>query len=78
MRNEERGNWDHTYRFYTTEQLIEAYAFEAKRIDKKDREATQAAIKMELQRRFNATLALLDDQQTTENPKATYRYLIGA
>ena len=64
------------YRLWTTEELIEAYAFEAKRINQKDREDTQRQIKKELKRRFDATLWLLDDEQTTENPKGTYRYLL--
>ena len=64
------------YRLWTTEELIEAYAFEAKRINQKDRENAQQLIKRELKRRFDATLRLLDDEQTTENPKGTYRYLL--
>ena len=64
------------YRLWTTEELIEAYAWEAKRINKEDREIAQRLIKKELKRRFNATLRLLDDEQTTENPKGTYRYLL--
>ena len=64
------------YRAWTTEELIEAYAFEAKRINQKDREISQRGIKSELKRRFNATLKLLDDEQTTSNWKGTYRYLL--
>ena len=64
------------YRLWTTEELIEAYAFEAGRTNKKDREQTQRLIKRELKRRFDATLRLLDDEQTTDNPKGTYRYLL--
>ena len=64
------------YREWTTEELIEAYAFEAKRYNQKDRETAQRGIKAELKRRFNATLKLLDDEQTTENWKGTYRYLL--
>ena len=64
------------YRLWTTEELIEAYTWEAKRINKEDRETAQRLIKKELKRRFNATLRLLDDEQTTENPKGTYRYLL--
>ena len=64
------------YRNRTTEELIEAYAFEATRINQKDRELAQRLIKKELKRRFDATLRLLDDEQTTENPKGTYRYLL--
>ena len=64
------------YRLWTTEELIEAYAWEAKRINQKDREMAQRGIKRELKRRFDATLRLLDDEQTTTNPKGTYRYLL--
>ena len=55
---------------------IEAYAWEAKRYNQKDRETAQRLIKKELKRRFDATLRLLDDEQTTENWKGTYRYLL--
>ena len=64
------------YRALSTEELIEAYAFEAKRINQKEREAAQRSIKRELKRRFDATLRLLDDGQTTANPKGTLRYLL--
>ena len=64
------------YRLWTTEELIEAYAFEAKRLNQKDRETAQRQIRKELKRRFDATLRLLDDEQTTQNPKGTCRYLL--
>ena len=64
------------YRLWTTEELIEAYAWEAGRINQGDRRRTQRLIKQELKRRFDATLRLLDDEQTTQNPKGTYRYLL--
>ena len=64
------------YRLWTTEELIEAYAWEAGRINQEDRRRTQRLIKEELKRRFDATLRLLDDEQTTQNPKGTYRYLL--
>ena len=64
------------YRLWTTEELIEGYAWEADRINQKDREITQRLIKKELKRRFNATIRLLDDEQTVKNPKGTYRYLL--
>ena len=51
-------------------------AFEAGRINQKDRETAQRGIKRELKRRFDATLRLLDDEQTTKNPEGTYRYLL--
>ena len=64
------------YRLWTTEELIEAYAFEAGWINQQDRETTQRLIRKELKRRFDTTLRLLDDEQTTQNPKGTYRYLL--
>ena len=64
------------YRLWTTEELIEAYAWEAKRTNQKDRETTRRLIRKELKRRFDATLQLLDDEQTMQNPKGTYRYLL--
>jgi hypothetical protein len=65
------------YRAWTTEELIEEYAWEAKRISREDAERTKRSIKAELKRRFNATLELLDDEQTEESPEGTYRYLLG-
>ena len=65
------------YRLWSTEELIEAYAWEAGRINQEDRKITQRLIKKELRRRFNATIQLLDDEQTTENPQGLFRYLIG-
>ena len=65
------------YRLWTTEELIEAYAWEAGRINQEDRKITQRLIKKELRRRFNATIQLLDDEQTTEKPQGLFRYLIG-
>ena len=64
------------YRLWTTEELIEAYAFEAKRINQQDREKAQKLIKKELKRRFDSTLRLLDDQQTTDNWQGTFNYLL--
>lgn len=64
------------YRLWTTEELIEAYAWEAGRINQEDRRRTQRLIKQELKRRFDANLRLLDDEQTTQNQKGTYRYLL--
>lgn len=77
MTSKARAEGNCNYRLWTTEELIEAYAWEAKRINQRDREIAQASIKKELKRRFNATLKLLDDWQTAENPKGTYRYLTG-
>lgn len=60
----------------TTEQLIELYAFEQGRINEDDKRQTQTRIKKELKRRFNLMMMLLDDEQTTDNPKGTYKRLI--
>ena len=65
------------YRYKTTEELINAYAFESDRLNGYDRDKTQYLIKKELQRRFDAVLRLLDDKQTRDNPKGTYNYLLG-
>ncbi len=64
------------YRLWTTEELIEAYAYEAGRINREDAERTKKLIKKELKRRFDATLKLLDDGQTVDNPLGTYLYLL--
>ncbi len=64
------------YRLWTTAELIEAYAAEASRINRADAELTKSLIRKELKRRFNATLRLLDDEQTDENPMGTFRYLL--
>jgi len=76
MASRARTEGNCNYRLWTTEELIEAYAWEAKRINQKDRETAKGVIKKELKRRFDATLRLLDDEQTTQNPKGTYRYLL--
>ena len=76
MASRARAEGNCNYRLWTTEELIDAYAWEAKRINQKDREDAQRLIKKELRRRFNATLRLLDDEQTVRNPKGTYRYLL--
>lgn len=65
------------YRLWTTQELIQAYADETKRINQLDKMATQKLIKKELKRRFNATILLLDDSQTTYNPEGTFKYLLG-
>ena len=72
---ESEDNMDYL-REKTTEQLIELYAFEQGRINDDDKMRTQARIKKELKRRFNVMITLLDDEQTTANPKGTYRRLI--
>lgn len=65
------------YMLWTTEELIEGYAWECNRLNQDDAAQTKALIKKELQHRFDATIKLLDDEQTAENPKGTYRYLLG-
>ena len=77
MGSRARAEGNCNYRLWTTQELIEAYAWEAGRINKEDRRQTQRLIKKELRRRFNATIQLLDDDQTTENPQGLFRYLIG-
>lgn len=77
MGSKARANGICDYRLWTTEELIEGYAQEATRINRMDAQATKRLIKEELKRRFNATIKLLDDEQTTENPHGTYRYLTG-
>lgn len=60
----------------TTKQLVEAYAFEAGRINEHDRKETQNLIRDELERRWETFINMLDDEQTAENPNGTYRILI--
>ena len=67
---------DNFYRMKTTEELISMYAFENTRINDSDRIQTQKAIKRELRARFESTIKLLDDDQTTQNPKGTFNYLL--
>ena len=64
------------YILWTTEELIEAYAWEADRINREDAEHTKRLIKKELKRRFNETLKLLDDEQTVKNPLGAYKRLL--
>ena len=64
------------YRTWSTEKLISAYADEANRINQDDAKITQKLIKQELQRRFDATIRLLDDPQTATNPQGLYKYLL--
>lgn len=65
------------YRLWTTEELIDGYAWECRRLNQFDAAHTKALIKNELKRRFNAVIDMLDDEQTAENPHGTYRYLLG-
>lgn len=71
-----RANGICDYRLWNTEELIIAYADEAKRLNREDAEHTKRLIKKELKRRFEATLKLLDDKQTEENATGTYLYLL--
>jgi len=64
------------YRLWTAEELISGYSWEMKRINQDDAKSTKKLIREELKRRFNATLKLLDDEQTKENPLGTYKYLL--
>lgn len=65
--------------YYTasTKQLVEAYAFEAGRINEHDRKTTRNLIRNELERRWELFINSLDDEQTAENPNGTYRILTG-
>ena len=67
---------DNFYRTKTTEELIKMYAFENGRINESDKEMSQKSIKRELRARFEATIKLLDDEQTTQNPLGTFKYLL--
>lgn len=67
---------DTFYRTKTTEELITIYAFENSRINDSDRIQAQKSIKRELRSRFESTIKLLDDVQTTQNPKGTFNYLL--
>lgn len=64
--------------YYTasTKKLVEAYAFEAGRINEHDREITQGEIRKELERRWEQFINMLDDEQTRENPDGTYQILV--
>lgn len=71
-----RQNGNCEYRLWETEELINEYAFEMDRIDRKDRETTQRLIKQELKRRFSVTLKMMDDPDNSKNPKGIFRYLL--
>lgn len=62
-----------SYKFRTTEDLIETYAWCEGR---EGAETARRLIKAELKSRFDKVLRLLDDEQTTENPHGTYIRLI--
>ena len=64
------------YRLWTTEELISGYSWEMHRNNQDDAKQTKELIKAELKRRFDATLNLLEDEQTKDNPLGTYLYLL--
>lgn len=76
MASKARQNGVCNYMAWTTEELIEGYAWEANRINQKDRETAQRLIKQELKRRFNKMLELLDDERMIKNPGGVYMYLL--
>ena len=76
MTSKARAEGDCTYKFWTTEELIEGYSWEMKRINQDDALLTKKLIKKELKNRFDKTLKMLDDEQTKENPAGTYKYLL--
>ena len=61
----------------STATLIEQYAGEADRISREDAELNKAAYRKALKHRLQATLRLLDDEQTEKNPMGTLFYLLG-
>lgn len=77
MGSKARAEGNCNYRLWTTEELIEGYAWEFGRKNQDDAKHTQRLIKVELTRRFNAVLDMLDDEQTIKNPQETFRYLKG-
>ena len=65
------------YRTITTKRLFEIYLDEFERENKADADATQVLIKKELQRRFNATLNILNDVEQSRNATSVLNYLLG-
>lgn len=61
----------------STATLIERYAGEADRISREDAELNKAAYRKALKHRLQATIRLLDDEQTEKNPMGTLFYLLG-
>ena len=66
----------HDYRAWTTEELIEAYLFEAKRGNREDAVNSRCVIKGEIKRRFSETLKALDDERLFDKPTVIYRSLL--
>lgn len=61
----------------TTQELIESYAnltYIAGCVDQV--KEAKYKIKRELKRRFDATIEMLDDEQTTQNPEGTYKNIL--
>lgn len=65
------------YQTMTTERLFDLYLDEFDRINKEDAAITQNLIKKELQRRFNATLNILDDTEQSRTATTVINYLLG-
>ena len=65
------------YRTMTTKRLFDLYLDEFDRINKEDAAITQDLIKKELQRRFNATLNILDDTEQSRTATTVINYLLG-
>ena len=70
-------NFESRYRTMTTKRLFAIYLNEFDRKNKADAEITQNLIKKELQRRFNATLNILDDVEQSRNAISVLNYLLG-
>ena len=70
-----KANGSSWYRGWTTEELIHGYIFERDRINQADLQQTRKLIRNELERRFAATMAMLDDENA-KNPDGIYRYLL--
>lgn len=70
-----KANGSSWYRGWTTEELIHGYVFEAGRINQKDLQQTRKLIRDELERRFAATMEMLDNENS-KNPGGIYRYLL--
>lgn len=65
---------DTRYLTKTFSQLVDAYCFEHGRINQEDKEITQKHIKKELQKRFKAMLAMLDDPALADHPEQIEQY----
>lgn len=70
-----KANGSSWYRGWTTEELIYGYVSESSRRNPEDSKQTQKLIRDELERRFAATIEMLDDENA-KNPDGIYRYLL--